>query len=80
MRTDRYTGPPSSISDLLRAGVSHVQVCCENPRCFNWANIDLRGLKLAGDLAAAQIPRYRKFVCSRCGNQKVSIWRVPLSG
>jgi hypothetical protein len=69
----RPRGRPATIAQARESGVTRVRVFCEGLYCPNSEVFDIASFNLADDLPVLSIPRYRRFVCSRCGNRKVSV-------
>ncbi len=57
-------------------GVKAVRVHCEGLYCGHSGEVPLDRLALADDLPVIHIPRYRRFVCMRCGCRKVNVRSV----
>jgi hypothetical protein len=68
-----HTGPLSTIGIDRRHGVKAIRVYCEALHCGHSGDVGLDRLVLADDLPVIHIPRYRRFVCTRCGCRKVSV-------
>lgn len=82
MPRETYTGPLPTVGDTRKEGISALGVTCGNPACLWSAYFDFDALKLPDAMAFVHVPRYRRFVCSRCGGRAVSVmpdWRQQLA-
>jgi hypothetical protein len=66
-------GKPTTIAQARQTGVTNVRVWCEQMYCLHSEVFDIASFNLADDLPVMHIPRYRNFVCSKCGRRKISI-------
>jgi hypothetical protein len=66
-------GKPTTISSARENGVTKIRVWCEHRVCLHSEVVDITPLGLSDDLPVVKSPRYRNFVCTRCGNRKVSV-------
>jgi hypothetical protein len=55
-------------------GIASLRVyCAAGLVCANWKDFTLEELQLSDGMVMIHIPRHRRFVCTRCGSQKVTI-------
>jgi hypothetical protein len=67
-----YTGPPATIADMRRIGLSAVVVECAALYCYHQARIEFDALGLPDELSFPDITKHRRFVCTKCGSRKVT--------
>jgi hypothetical protein len=76
MPRSTYTGPPATIADMRRIGVSAVIIECARLYCYHQARIEFDALALPDELYAIDITKHRRFVCTKCGARKGQRMRV----
>jgi hypothetical protein len=67
-----YTGPPATIADMRRIGLSAVVVECAALYCYHQVRIEFDALGLPNELSFPDITKHRRFVCTKCGSRKVT--------
>lgn len=73
-----YTGPPATIADMRRIGVSAFIIECAALYCYHQARMEFDALGLPDELSSLDITKHRRFVCTKCGARKVTVhacWR-----
>ena len=73
-----YTGPPATIADMRRIGVSAVIIECAALYCYHQARIEFDALGLPDELSSLDVTKHRRFVCTKRGARKVTVhayWR-----
>ena len=73
-----YTGPPATIADMRRIGVSAFIIECAALYCYHQKRIEFDALRLPDELSSLDITKHRRFVCTKCGSRKVTAhacWR-----
>ena len=65
--------PLPTVGDTRAEDITALSVTCENPACrwSSYATFD--ALRLADEIVFVDIPRHRRFVCSRCGDRRVGV-------
>jgi len=82
MSREPYTGPLPTVGDTRAEGILALSVSCGNPACLRSTYFDFDALGLPDEMTFVHIPRYRRFVCPRCGGRSVSVmpdWREYLA-
>ncbi|MDD5277709.1 MAG: hypothetical protein PHR16_16705 [Methylovulum sp.] len=78
MARQTYSGPLPTVGDTRAQGITALSVTCESPNC-RWSSYSaFDALRLPDDMVFVEIPRHRRFVCSRCGGRRVGVmpdWR-----
>ncbi|MGB7246415.1 MAG: hypothetical protein WBC64_07055, partial [Methylovirgula sp.] len=59
-----YTGPPATIADMRRIGVSAFIIECAAPYCYHQARIEFDALALPDELSSLDVTKHRRFVCT----------------
>ncbi|REF87879.1 hypothetical protein DES32_1514 [Methylovirgula ligni] len=77
MSANRQNIPPPTIAAFAANRGPRVIVYCERIECFHHAAFDVREFGLPDELPVTDILRHRRFVCSQCGNRRVSIRPEP---
>jgi hypothetical protein len=62
-----YTGPPATIGDLRRHGLSAFVIECARLYCYHQARIEFDTLALPDELSSLDVAKHRRFVCTKCG-------------
>jgi hypothetical protein len=84
---DGYESPgsplPNVAHDRAHGITSLIVYCAAGIVCPHSKQFSFDELQLADDMIMIHIPRYRRFVCSKCGSRKVqvrSVWpsRSPI--
>ena len=71
---EAYTGPQPTIGDYRRKGMRRLSVhCIELGLCGHVATFTFEVLKLPDDMTFLDVPKHRRFLCSRCGGRRVEI-------
>jgi hypothetical protein len=73
-----YTGPPATITDLRRIGLSAFNIECAELYCYHQARIEFDTPGLPDELSTLDATKHRRFVCTKCGARKVTVhacWR-----
>jgi hypothetical protein len=65
-----YTGPPATVADLRRNGLSAFVIECAALYCYHQARIEFEALALPDELYAIDLTKHRRFVCTKCGARK----------
>jgi hypothetical protein len=66
------TGPPATIADMRRIGLSAFVVECAALYCYHQARIEFDALDLPDELSSLDITKHRRFVSAKCGSRKVT--------
>ena len=69
----RRVGPLPTIADARAQGIKRIRIYCDDIKCFHSEVFDLISLGLPDSTPVVHIPRYRRFVCSKCGGRKIGI-------
>ncbi len=72
MHRSTYTGPPATIADVRRIGVSAVIIECARLYRYHQARNDYDALALPDELPSIDITKHRRFICTKCGSCKVT--------
>jgi hypothetical protein len=78
MPRSTYSGPPATIADMRRIGLSAFVVECAALHCYHQARIEFETLALPDELPSIDITKHRRFVRTKCGARKVTMhacWR-----
>jgi hypothetical protein len=67
-----YAGPPATIADMRRIGLSAFVIECATLYCYHQKRIEFDALRVPDELYAIDITRHRRFVCTKCGSRKVT--------
>jgi hypothetical protein len=67
----RYTGPLPTIS--RRLGITGFRVECSVQFCHHTERVEFDALGLPDDIALIAIPKFRHFVCEKCGGQEATV-------
>lgn len=68
-----YSGPPATIADLRRIGLSAIEVICSAPNCWHTARVPFEQLGVQEDVYMIDLPKLRRFTCQHCGSTQVRI-------
>lgn len=66
-----YIGPPATIADMRRIGVSAFVFECARLYCYHQARIEFDALGTSDELYTIDVTKHRRFVCTKCGSRKV---------
>lgn len=75
-----------TIRHYLDIGITRCSVICSRVGCFHSGTVTFERIALSGETILRDIPRYRRFHCTMCGERRVSIepewleYRPPGSG
>ena len=69
----RYEGPLPTIAMAKAQGINKIRVWCEDIVCFHSEVFEMEQFGLPDDTPVIHIPKYRRFVCSRCGGRRISV-------
>jgi hypothetical protein len=78
MLRSTYIGPPATIADMRRIGVSAFVIECAALYCYHQARIEFDALALPDELSSLDVTKRRRFICTKCGARKVTAhacWR-----
>lgn len=67
-----YTGPPATIADMRRIGVSAFVIECAALYCYHQARFEFDALVLPDELSSLDITKHRRFVCTKCGARRMA--------
>ena len=70
MTNSRYTGPLPTIAESKRLGMTCFRVECAAQYCYNTKRVEFDALGLPDDTAFLDIPKFRNFVCEKCGGAR----------
>jgi hypothetical protein len=70
---ERYNGPPATIGDMKRLGMTGFFVYCSGLYCHKQRRFEFDALGLQDDVPFIDIPKSRQFVCERCGGFEVTV-------
>ena len=82
MPRSSYSGPLPTVGETRAQGIGAFSVTCGNPVCQHSIYTTFDAVAIADDVAFVSIPRYRRFVCVRCGGREVRVmpdWRQHLA-
>lgn len=68
-----YLGPPLTIADCKRLGMSGFRVRCTAPYCYNTKLVGFDALELPEGVIFRDIQKVRAFVCEKCGSREVNV-------
>jgi hypothetical protein len=68
-----YTGPPATIADMRRIGLSAFVIECAALYCYHQARIEFDALGLPDELSSIDITRHPRFICTKCGAREVTV-------
>jgi hypothetical protein len=65
MHRSTYTGPPATIADMRRIGISAFVVECATLYCYHQTRITFDALGLPDELYGVDLTKHRRFVCTK---------------
>jgi hypothetical protein len=78
MSRSTYTGPPATIADLRRIGLSAFVIECAALYCYHEKRFEFDAPALPDELSSLDVTKRRRFLYTKCGARKVTVhacWR-----